>query len=608
MLRLQVLVPFGGDVETTGTFFQCPQGFQFVDAFHGAFGSGGLQVTGMPDPWGPCPYNVSAMQFGCVPCPVGTYTLEAGNSTGQPGQRNNITCFPCPFGGLCRGDGELVASVGYWGDGYPAVSFVSCPAGYCCDSEETCVSPSACAGHRTGALCGDCEVGYTTSFGANGCILESSCDHDQPVAWTLIVLGALVGAAAILYVADVWRPTASSPSTALRLTGYYFQMLAYVEIQHRQSRALVAFADVMTVLRLEVASSSSRSGMCLLRHLTATQERTLAAMFPFLVALLMALLVLLGMLASWCCVALALREKSPMAVLPGRSLAALELLQREPAHDADGDQYTAIDNDEDHFVDDARPLSLRARCVVAAIFWFLFAYSVFADATFSMLQCVKLPGCAAGDCQRLFIQGSVRCAYGGWQAGLILLAVVLGVVPVVLPYFATLAMRGTSEDARSLRNDVHLGFKRALIGSYQPRYFWWEAIPLLHRLVLALVSTFAVRLPVAQTVASQCLCALFLVANERARPMRDEGIQLLQTLFLLCLTASALFRGFEAFQAQVAFGGGGDYNASVDEIGSALESLTLAVGYVLPWVGVLVFSLRRYIPRLWYRPADGQEE
>ena len=81
---LQIVAPYPGNVTAYGgTSFTCPAGSFFVDTYSGMYGPDGSYLI---DDAFSClaaegaTVHISTLQFQCVPCPVGTYTLQAGGS------------------------------------------------------------------------------------------------------------------------------------------------------------------------------------------------------------------------------------------------------------------------------------------------------------------------------------------------------------------------------------------------------------------------------------------------------------------------------------------------------------------------------------------------
>ena len=85
----------------------------------------------------------------------------------------NITCRDCPYGARCEGKLNVIAN--FWGYAYRnRIVFQHCPPEYCC-GRPTCPSYNACAQHRVGRLCGQCEEGYTEALFSSNCIPNDSC-------------------------------------------------------------------------------------------------------------------------------------------------------------------------------------------------------------------------------------------------------------------------------------------------------------------------------------------------------------------------------------------------------------------------------------------------
>lgn len=203
-------MPLVGPVSFENSTLLCPPASLFIDAFGGLYGPGAFQSTFTAAPWGgvnlndiflePCQYLTSTLQFGCTPCPTGTYSLISGHSDGTPsghisrgnsGGVVNPVCAPCPFGGACTSHGAVVSQPGYWGaassDG--SVSFAVCPPGYCCPDGQTCAAIDSCDGDRAGPLCGDCGPGLVQSILSPVCVPREKCGEQMKLFWVCAVVG-----------------------------------------------------------------------------------------------------------------------------------------------------------------------------------------------------------------------------------------------------------------------------------------------------------------------------------------------------------------------------------------------------------------------------------
>ncbi len=80
----------------------------------------------------------------------------------------------------------------------------------------------------------------------------------------------------------------------------------------------------------------------------------------------------------------------------------------------EGQSSPALDTSHATATDDATAMSPRARSITLAVNFSLTAYSTIITATTKLLNCVELPGTDKSD-TFLFVHGSVRCNYIGWQ-------------------------------------------------------------------------------------------------------------------------------------------------------------------------------------------------
>lgn len=201
-------MPLVGSVYFSGSRLQCPPASLFGDAFGGLYGAGAYE-SAFASPWDTvnpaevykeqCKYRTSTLQFGCTPCPSGTYALAAGYTDGTPsGHGNggsggvvNPVCEPCPFGGVCSSSGVVVSQPGFWGaqSSSGSLSFAVCPSGYCCPHGQSCPTINSCDGGRAGLLCGDCSPGFVQSILSAACVPVDRCEQDTKVFWTCAALG-----------------------------------------------------------------------------------------------------------------------------------------------------------------------------------------------------------------------------------------------------------------------------------------------------------------------------------------------------------------------------------------------------------------------------------
>ncbi len=125
----QVVVPSAGNVTSWDSVSRCFVASHFFDSLGGLFGHNAFSVVS------PLCNNTrsllaSALQFQCLACGDGTYSLEAGVSLGYPGDGNTFPCLPCPVGGQCH-QGLITPSAGRWGSVHSGgvVALSVCPSG-----------------------------------------------------------------------------------------------------------------------------------------------------------------------------------------------------------------------------------------------------------------------------------------------------------------------------------------------------------------------------------------------------------------------------------------------------------------------------------------------
>ena len=351
-------------------------------------------------------------------------------------------------------------------------------------------------------------------------------------------------------------------------------MLLYCEV-HTSSNAkgMAVLPLLLSFLQLQLPSGNyGLRGLCVVDALTAVRKVQLEGLFPFGVAMAMLVCVAAGTAVT----SAAQRFGKRKGHLGDWSRVGLL------ATESHTNQLT-VESDE-HYVDDPLSMSTRSRLVAAVIVLCLFAYSVFLSVILRLVHCIQLPGESSAR-RVLYVQGSVACSYSGWQAGYVLALALAVAVPVALPLFATWAMQRAGFEQSSWSCDVHIGFKRALVRAYTPQRYWWEAILLLHRLLLALTYTFGDDKPAVQTAIGAIVNALFLALHIHLRPMRDMAAQYLQTVLLFCVCVVALSQMFAASQLQLASAGA--VQRSVEEF----EVLELLFGYVVPITAVLVSTV-----------------
>lgn len=380
------------------------------------------------------------------------------------------------------------------------------------------------------------------------------------------------------------------------------QMAHMLAPASRSSGVTLALTVAISALTMSLPSQTPFQGLCAARSLTALGKAGLEACLPLVIGGMM-----LVLMAGTSCWHAAVRSRKDGAPTPSHSNANTgQSLQTPllPAYDALGasdDEYDeddagatmkstlqsallgarVTDDDEmsDHYVDDATRLSLRARYLCAGVLLALLAYGTVSSTTVSLLHCVSVSGVEG---RVLYVQGTQRCAYGGWQLGIVLLLAVLCAAPLLLVLAAKRVMQMAA--GSRLQLDVHLAFKRMLVGSYVPRWHWWEAVLLSQRLLLSLMYTFGSGTPLLRLCLSLLVTVVFGAAHVMLRPMRSPISQSYQTLLMLCLVVVGLCNVPAAAQVQ--------YAVSTGDVSPLVDGVVLVVGYVIPIAVVVCVSAR----------------
>ena len=404
-------------------------------------------------------------------------------------------------------------------------------------------------------------------------------------------------------------------------------MLPYVTFQSSESFSTPWLAYLVGILRLEIPVSSELVGLCAVESLTAFSKAIWEGFTPFAVGLAMLILVylrrlwrqfksgelhrrfLFGQLCYQRLYRLCKRKGAVQSTRPEhqallRSDSELEAEQvqiqlREQRHrtrEALPSGDFLLDEQDEHYVDDARALTFRARCYNAANRLGLLAYSVFLSSVVKVLHCVTVPGGEPGE-KYLFIQGTIQCAVSGWQLVFWVFMVLLCVTPVAIAGLAKWAMRNEVTGANTLSDDVRMAFRRSLVGSFVPHLYMWEVVLMTHRLTLAVVYTFYTSSPVMQTAVSSLLCVFFLAVHARCHPMRDKQTQDLQTLLLSCLCVAVASSSYDAAQLQLA----ASSDSGTDSTSGYLEAIVFVFGYVIPIAAFVLAVLHPWLISGWWQ-------
>ncbi|XP_067041944.1 uncharacterized protein [Acropora muricata] len=137
-----------------------------------------------------CRFNVTVLDYSCMSCSPGFYSLQGGVMRGLD-SRSFVHCLPCPFGATCV-EKNVAARPNFWG--YPnsnnsdELTFYPCPEGYCqtpprrSDARQY----NHCVGNRSGFLCGKCAPEYSETLFSTDCRKKDQCNNH--VFWIITIL------------------------------------------------------------------------------------------------------------------------------------------------------------------------------------------------------------------------------------------------------------------------------------------------------------------------------------------------------------------------------------------------------------------------------------
>ena len=519
----------------------------------------------------------TTFQVFCEDCPLDTYSLERGQSTGLIAREK--TCQACPYGATCIN--ELIkAKTNFWGyvsvKQPPTLTFIPCPLEYCRPSNSSSIHDyNGCYGHRTGVLCGVCTRGYSEALFSTECREESKC-HDNwfwflAVAYTIMFASYLIIKPPILsflYRQTFWfkyTPTVNSERSEAQFDPGYLKILFYF-YQVAELLSITASKDpghktrflspVIGLFNFEVRSFNENAG-CPLPGLTAVSKEFFLCLKVF------------ATMASVFLIFAIHRAISKTGRLQRPSLTL----------------YLAI-------------------CMQIL----LLGYKRLADTSLSLLHCVPI-----GSERRLFLEGNIRC-WQWWQNVLIIYIAVfvapfimvlyfgslqlyrdkvsmmefLGACVLPLPFLVRWAAKRIKKSSETETNWSDGGeIKKILLDSFRPPtekdkgVVYWESVLLGRRFVLLCFHSFIAD-PMTRLLCLDCACVLILVHHIIKKPFRDVKANTCEIVSLLALVTIATF----SF-AKAAF-----MSAAVEAVGPNEDHFQ-----VLQWIEV---ALLGFVPAAFF--------
>ncbi|KAJ3179982.1 hypothetical protein HDU85_004267 [Gaertneriomyces sp. JEL0708] len=398
----------------------------------------------------------------------------------------NSDCLPCPLGATCQGS-NVTADPGYWID--PDTPFTDIPDVWRCDSGN-CVGNSLCAPHRQGILCSQCEENYSDWRGTGTC---ERCDQDAP-SWLLVPIATSFVAVGVL----LRFPSLCSSSVFTTLI--FFVQFSNILLPTSPS----ADAITLTIGNLAFDWINKLTGTnCVLR--INNFGRILFGGFIPLCALLAC--VAWGLLLRFWFWVKARFHPSNIAERPSGKM----------------------------------PKEMVIAWINAFLFVVLWAYLLVSRVVMRLLSCSTIAG------REVVTEAPDQPCREGvhhtwWAIAWTLLVLWVIGLPVLLLAFLKWALWAGSRG--SSRAQFWVEALGQIYADFRPRYWYYEFVFLLRKVVIVLLDVFTVYDPVSKSIAA-LLLAFFnvLVLTFLVRPWRknrDNRIEQLLLLILFLLAGLAL--------------------------------------------------------------------
>ena len=489
--------------------------------------------------------KTSFLQYSCLTCPVGQYSLQRGGTFGKelvPG----FQCLPCPFGATCSQN--IIAKPNFWGfeeqSTPPELKFILCPLGYCRPPSRADLPAefNGCQGNRSGELCGQCSDSYSETLNSTNCRPTKECNDYWfwPVALVYLMFMALYVTfkppvmpwikRQILWFKkhEAMNEEGNYDRGYLKIVFHLYQAADLVLVFNSSKRILkIKFMESIVGLFNFRQTFSSSGLVCPFPGLTVVTKRLFSASQVF------GAILMIGLIYMVQCGVQKVRGQGAPSVGP---------------------------------------------YVGGILQIMLLGYTTLAAVSFDLLRCVPI-----GSEKRLFYDGNVEC-FQWWQYILIVFICVLFVPFVVVMLWGPVKLfRGTISVGKFLlaccfplpcllywvltpciiRNTDHLNaasaqetkmfvekviydpFKRPEAGGKLS--LSWESVMIGRRLILIIVRAFVTD-PMPRLVIMILLCVLFLLHHALTLPFRDGTANILETISLLSLvflaTVNAFFASF----------------------------------------------------------------
>jgi hypothetical protein len=192
---------------------------------------------------------------------------------------------PCAAA-VCAGGDDVRALAGYWTEQQTSDVLVresgggvtnrvignltACSPGFCCPNANACPWNSTCSGHRTGSLCGECEVGYSQTYGSVVCAPNSECNDG---GWAVIVFFFIGSAVALWFFYD--DVLSEEDDGLVSVVVYFYQMVPLFFITVSASDTVVVVVSNIFDFRFIEPGTTQTAGICPFPGLTTLQYQIL---------------------------------------------------------------------------------------------------------------------------------------------------------------------------------------------------------------------------------------------------------------------------------------------------------------------------------------------
>ncbi|KNC99762.1 uncharacterized protein SPPG_05139 [Spizellomyces punctatus DAOM BR117] len=399
-------------------------------------------------------------------------------------------CLPCPAGATCQGP-NVTAEPGFWID--PTTPADAIPNVWRCPPGQ-CLGDSRCAEHRTGILCAECEENYSDWRGSGIC---ERCDRDAP-EWLLIpIIAAFIISGILLRFPSLCKSSISAT------------LVFFVQYSSILLPASPGFEIITQSLNLAFDWINKLSGTSCILRLSNFGRILFGGFFPL--TGLMSCLVWGVFIKLWYCLRGWRKSRSARSAEAG------------------------MPDGEEPRKEGAVPKEVVIAWINAFLFIVLWAYLLISRVVLRLLSCATIAGrYVVSEAPDQLCQQGAHATW--WAIGWTLVVMWVIGLPVALVGFLKWALvaraRGGSRFWVEALEQIYADFK--------PRFWFFEFVFLVRKLVVVLLDVFTLFDPVAKSLAALMFAfANILILTFLIRPWRRTRDNRVEELLLLILLLEA---------------------------------------------------------------------